>query len=644
MIRSFALFILFIIIQYCFINYSIQKKYSTVQNLKESIYKLNEKINEEQNLEDISFRTFPLRFAEQKGIYKSYIHLNMVGSDLENTMLRRYFKIPDMNMFVTNFILLAQLESQYLSNLTLIDSNRLNLAINAILSYKDKNFKETTPIYNFWPQQKVITPDGRILYSAFPKNLVEPIKEFGSLDKFLDIVLKSLGLGHLAEKVDDIVATFQILSQAFHIPADYDDTSVNLALGGNLKHFLNINLNNNNLKYLNIINNWLNENKNVNELFNEYTKYAYHYNSTNIENTFIDPRSFYMLHSYFNSKKGEDEIILPMTWMMNINENINNYPNIAMPFNINNIDLTVLSNFLYGIISHTIYISNLEYKNNLTLQKMLISTSKLIEYVILNKLELNRPDLILVYYPSIYDMYWFLSRTNYLLNNYNLLNHLKYFKEVNFILDNLLKNSVTKNLLNLVKCNNEEAYWDDFLGDYNTTNYGEDRIFSTSLAINTLFDIWTIERVPTKREFINTTPQQVKDIINKGITYLNHYIFEYSSSKENAFFSGSIKGTNDYPFYYPMNVCNYLNGTKINPNLDNGDAISSKLMVGVQGMIDENVYNGDLMKRKWFGGKVPVDGFKGFQYDEFPYWSSPGLTYSITQLVFTKYRNVYNLP
>jgi hypothetical protein len=33
---------------------------------------------------------------------------------------------------------------------------------------------------------------------------------------------------------------------------------------------------------------------------------------------------------------------------------------------------------------------------------------------------------------------------------------------------------------------------DDFLGDYNGVERGEDRMFSTALAINTLIDVWTV--------------------------------------------------------------------------------------------------------------------------------------------------------
>ncbi len=43
---------------------------------------------------------------------------------------------------------------------------------------------------------------------------------------------------------------------------------------------------------------------------------------------------------------------------------------------------------------------------------------------------------------------------------------------------------------------------DDFLGDYNGQALGEDRLFSTALAINALIDIWTVSSNSTRSVFI----------------------------------------------------------------------------------------------------------------------------------------------
>lgn len=84
---------------------------------------------------DVSFRPFPPRQAEQKGLYRSAVHLNFIDASdswgitssfffrlrcvAETAMLRRLFQIQDMNMFVSNFVLMALFESEELGTVTL---------------------------------------------------------------------------------------------------------------------------------------------------------------------------------------------------------------------------------------------------------------------------------------------------------------------------------------------------------------------------------------------------------------------------------------------------------------------------------------------------------------------------------------------
>ena len=51
-------------------------------------------------------------------------------------------------MFVTNFVLHAIIESMELGAIN-VDVESVNEGVQAILSFKDKNFPEGIPIYNF---------------------------------------------------------------------------------------------------------------------------------------------------------------------------------------------------------------------------------------------------------------------------------------------------------------------------------------------------------------------------------------------------------------------------------------------------------------------------------------------------------------
>ena len=55
-------------------------------------------------------------------------------------------------MFVTNFVLYSIFECLQLGSISQPDMLSLEAAVDAILSFHDKNQPEGTPIYNFWPQ------------------------------------------------------------------------------------------------------------------------------------------------------------------------------------------------------------------------------------------------------------------------------------------------------------------------------------------------------------------------------------------------------------------------------------------------------------------------------------------------------------
>jgi hypothetical protein len=95
---------------------------------------------------------------------------------------------------------------------------------------------------------------------------------------------------------------------------------------------------------------------------------------------------------------------------------------------------------------------------------------------------------------------------------------------------------------------NEENYihWDEFLGNYANKTRAEDRNFATAMAVNALYDIWTVTKNNT-RYWIDGVPQNVTDSIKKGINYINDHIDAWLAKNVNAFFSGSVKGDSTIP-------------------------------------------------------------------------------------------------
>ena len=108
----------------------------------------------------------------------------------------------------------------------------------------------------------------------------------------------------------------------------------------------------------------------------------------------------------------------------------------------------------------------------------------------------------------------------------------------------------------------------------------------------------------------------------------------------NAFFSGSVKGLDDLPFWYPANFVQYLNGTTVvNPD-DVPESDLTNIINGVSGLFDEVKFEEEL-KKKHYGRDVPLD-FHGYNTkgNEFPFWSSEPYTYAVSLLALAQYYNI----
>lgn len=127
---------------------------------------------------------------------------------------------------------------------------------------------------------------------------------------------------------------------ALGIPADFDDTFVNIGLGAMLSRFSP-----------SLFQAWSTNNTDFVQAIRALKKYAYRPFNGDLDSGTIDPRTYLFLHDYLNSlntpgQQGEYVV----TWVQNITEDKMYYDfNYKMPFNMNNVDVTVCSNVVYGI-------------------------------------------------------------------------------------------------------------------------------------------------------------------------------------------------------------------------------------------------------------------------------------------------------
>ena len=252
---------------------------------------------------------------------------------------------------------------------------------------------------------------------------------------------------------------------AFKIPADFDDTFVNIGFGSLLAKY--------GVTSSGPYQAWRSNNSNLVRAFEALKLYAYRPLSGNIDSDLIDPRSFYYLREYlYPVHENNQPAAFVATWVQNITEDFVNFKkNYRMPFNVNNIDLTVGANTVYGISAAAL--SNLTNDSQWfdpELQMIYENTTDLIAWCIERNLS-GRPDLALTYYPAVFNFYWFTARTLNLLTSASSL-PFPVMERVKLRLSDALRGPATTSILNRVTLDGELAYFDDFLGDADTDIFG----------------------------------------------------------------------------------------------------------------------------------------------------------------------------
>ena len=191
----------------------------THSDLKKTIADVYTSLQKEQYKDDQDFSVLPPRLEKQKGLYASYIKGNIL--DEKNSwftaQVRENFNLADNNMFVTNFVLYAILESVEIGAIEL-QGESFRDAINAVLSFHDKNYGDNVPIYSFWPQTLV-----NDTWSAVPTNIQNYMDLLPDFPPWVQTILEKIGLKALNYLND--------FAKILRIPADTDDSGCNLALG-----------------------------------------------------------------------------------------------------------------------------------------------------------------------------------------------------------------------------------------------------------------------------------------------------------------------------------------------------------------------------------------------------------------------------
>lgn len=636
----------------------------------------------------------PLQWQKSKGLYSSQVHLNFHGESVP-AAARNLYHFPDDNGFVTMFAVTVLAEILELTHKTdmqkmvnwIIKENQLTAAIEAISTHKDMNFKPDEPVYNFWNMKVVDANSSTPVYRSWPANIAVPLTEGRQGLGFISQGLEALGFKNLSSTVNLVTGFMGTFLKTFSIPADADDTACNQIAGRKLVQVsrkLGI-LKESSARWTEL------NNDRAGKLFDNFKKYAYKpFATDNVAASTIDPRTYFWMHDFLKeyssrSPQVKEGMSFVTTWFQNVNEVFSSSAkgSSKMPFNSNNVDATVIANSITGIV-YALWTEPETYLPNFDaeMQQLVFWSGKLLEWILKTDAMSKRPDLILLYYPSVYDFYWFIARLYNLLSRppVMLMGRMPYaLKQVRDMLEVALRVDGTNQLLQRAQTEKskhvdkkDEYFWDEFLG-LADTNFGnpspkyEDRVFSTSTATLALLDIWTVQpgllphetmksgeaseentngetiatdnfpfpRPGAKLVWRKETPEAVKQTVTGALEFLLHSASAYPSS--NAFFSGSVKGLETNPFWYPNNIIFDESRKTYDCSLKLGFG-STNIVVAVQGVMSDEEFK-QKKEGTCFGRKVPVD-FKGLNCDGcvFPYWSAPVLTKATRALALVRGR------
>ena len=96
---------------------------------------------------------------------------------------------------------------------------------------------------------------------------------------------------------------------------------------------------------------WKENNSDFTQIFKDMKKYAYRPFSTG-ERATIDPRTYFILREYLNSIAEEHyPVACVPTWDLSIGEQTKTFHYKRLPYNVNNIEIAIGANILYGITS-----------------------------------------------------------------------------------------------------------------------------------------------------------------------------------------------------------------------------------------------------------------------------------------------------
>jgi hypothetical protein len=611
--------------------------------------------------DNVAFDTFTLTFGHRKGSFQSNVRVNVIGDPIMQAV-RQLFSIPDDNGFLVPFMTNAFLRAGLARpDLVPVNDTSLNLAMESLLGGVDPTRAAKTPAFGFWPWKCPV--GGQCRQHSINMN---PIMQNGEIlaAVIIDLVNatgEDKWLEPIAETIEDLCQQFTL---TFNIPADADDTGINVGMAYLLEQHEAI--------LPRSVSTWRAQEFDLEAAARLLVEYSYcPADAANRSRGSVDPRSYFWARDFFRTLTAPDECIIT-TWLQNYDEELAVYrrapgaPGCLMPFNVNNVDPTVATNALFGL--STILLRNQTAWFTGRAKTTYLTTARFLAWTIANQRNISRPDIETLYYPTGMNMLAFTGRHLRLLRSHEATGKpwpVPAMQTVLELLDGAMRSGGVPYLAGIAKntaaCSSASmpqpptssvsdtaaqvpiamTCWDGFLGEKDQGWLGEpapshqDRYFTTASATNALIAAFTVDLVSTSNEpfrlsWAADTPAEVQALVAAGTEYLTLAALAGDTNYECAFFSGSIHAFNSLPFFFPANTILLMNDTSQVVNCSSEAVPFGDLTFqAVQGQMSEADYQHYLTAG--CAGTPAEPAYRGLNdpSSPWPFWSSRPLSQAL---------------
>ncbi|CAL1531178.1 unnamed protein product [Lymnaea stagnalis] len=375
--------------------------------------------------------------------------------------------------------------------------------------------------------------------------------------------------------------------------------------------------------------------------------------STSRKTPTIDSVSYFGLRRYLDDAvdDGVDVTLIPL-WISDdadVSSDVISpgevHHNGQMFHQYNSVDLTTTATVLHGLVLAATT-GLVDIKNDDQLQSIVTSSLRMLTWYMTHPHDLAT-FVTLSSFPSKSMMYWSVSRVAFQLSSEAATRLFNFTGNVLSSFVTSLRKEMTYDILQSIVDGGlgpdgvTRVFIDDFIGVADLDSKGakrvsgDDRLFTSAMAANSLLATWTVQGKEGSLKFIESTDDSVKIAVNGLVNYVFTALGDSTTPYENAYRSEQVKNCKTLPAWFPSNTITTRDGKSINVT-----SPVNTLRFGVKGHVPKDVYEKELAE-PLFGNKAEVgpDSLNG-PTSVFRFWTSHGLTKSACMLAIAQAANL----